>query len=189
MKNIKILAVLFIALMAMSSCSSEDTPVIVPVDVDGKWYAEIAMTGTTYDMRSGEELIEVTYDHIGVKLSLAEGIGEWTHYYIKGGEMVNYEGGYDSLFGYTTTGDGTIKVSSLDEFDDIAFVKGLNLHYSDGLIVANGNDPNLIFSTPSGDTVAKLYLWDAIIADDHMGYESDEIETDIDPNNADEQSR
>ena len=189
MKEIKILAALLIAFVAMSSCSSEDLPVMVPVDADGEWYAEVAMTGTTYDMRSEDELIEVPYDHIGVKLSLKEGIGEWTHYYIKDGEMVNYEGGYDSLFGYTTTGDGTIKVSSLDEFDDIAFVKGLNLHYSDGLIVANGNDLNLIFSTPSGDTVAKLYQWDAIIADDHMGYESDEIETNLDPNNADEQSR
>lgn len=66
----------------MSSCSSEDISVVVPVDADGEWYAEVAVTGTTYDMRSEGELIEVTYDHVGVKLSLTEGIGGWTHYYI-----------------------------------------------------------------------------------------------------------
>ena len=59
MKEIKILAALLIALVAMSSCNSEDLPVMVPVDADGEWYAEVAMTGTTYDMRSEDELIEV----------------------------------------------------------------------------------------------------------------------------------
>ena len=135
MKEIKILAALLIALVAMSSCSSEDLPVMVPVDADGEWYAEVAMTGTTYDMRSEGELIEVNYDHIGVKLSLKEGIGEWTHYYIKDGEMVNYEGGYDNLFEYTTAGDGTIQVNSFDELDDLSFVKSLNMRYRDSRIL------------------------------------------------------
>ena len=35
----------------------------------------------------------MSYDHVGVKLSLEDGIGMWTHYYIKDGEMVNYDGG------------------------------------------------------------------------------------------------
>ena len=189
MKNIKILAVLFIALMAMSSCSSEDTPVIVPVDVDGKWYAEIAMTGTTYDMRSEDELIEVPYDHIGVKLSLKEGIGEWTHYYIKDGEMVNYEGSYDNLFGYTTAGDGTIHVNPLYELDDISFVEGLNMRYRDSRILTKVNGLDVVFSSPTAEETVKLKSWDAIITEDHMGYAGDEIETDLDPNNADEPSR
>lgn len=189
MKNIKILAVLFIALMAMSSCSSEDLPVMVPVDADGEWYAEVAMTGTTYDMRSEDELIEVPYDHIGVKLSLKEGIGEWTHYYIKGGEMVNYEGGYDNLFGYTTAGDGTIHVNPLYELDDISFVEGLNMRYSDSRILAKVNGLDVVFSSPTAEETLMLKRWDAIINDDHMGYAGDEIETDLDPNNANEPSR
>ena len=189
MKEIKILAALFIALMAMSSCSSEDIPVMVPVDADGEWYAEVAMTGTTYDMRSEDELIEVNYDHIGVKLSLKEGIGEWTHYYIKDGEMVNYEGGYDNLFEYTTAGDGTIQVNSFDELDDLSFVKSLNMRYSDSRILAKVNGLDVVFSSPTAEEAVKLKRWDAIITEDHMGYAGDEIETDLDPNNADEPSR
>ena len=34
-----------------------------------------------------------------------------------------------------------------------------------------------------------LKRWDAIITEDHMGYAGDEIETDLDPDNADEPSR
>ena len=189
MKEIKILAALLIALVAMSSCSSEDLPVMVPVDADGEWYAEVAMTGTTYDMRSEDELIEVNYDHIGVKLSLKEGIGEWTHYYIKDGEMVNYEGGYDNLFEYTTAGDGTIQVNSFDELDDLSFVKNLNMRYRDSRILAKVNGLDVVFSSPTAEETVKLKRWDAIITDDHMGYAGDEIETDLDPNNANEPSR
>ena len=187
MKEIKILAALLIALVAMSSCSSEDLPVMVPVD--GEWYAEVAMTGTTYDMRSEDELIEVNYDHIGVKLSLKEGIGEWTHYYIKDGEMVNYEGGYDNLFEYTTAGDGTIQVNSFDELDDLSFVKSLNMRYRDSRILAKVNGLDVVFSSPTAEETLMLKRWDAIISDDHMGYAGDEIETDLDPNNANEPSR
>lgn len=189
MKEIKILAALLIALVAMSSCSSEDLPVMVPVDADGEWYAEVAMTGTTYDMRSEDELIEVAYDHIGVKLSLKEGIGEWTHYYIKDGEMVNYEGGYDNLFEYTTAGDGTIHVNSFDELDDLSFVKGLNMRYRDSRILAKVNGLDVVFSSPTAEEAMMLKRWDAIITEDHMGYAGDEIETDLDPDNADEPSR
>jgi hypothetical protein len=189
MKEIKILAALLIAFVAMSSCSSEDLPVMVPVDADGEWYAEVAMTGTTYDMRSEGELIEVNYDHIGVKLSLKEGIGEWTHYYIKDGEMVNYEGGYDNLFEYTTAGDGTIQVNSFDELDDLSFVKSLNMRYSDSRILAKVNGLDVVFSSPTAEETLMLKRWDAIITEDHMGYAGDEIETDLDPNNADEPSR
>lgn len=189
MKEIKILAALLIAFVAMSSCSSEDLPVMVPVDADGEWYAEVAMTGTTYDMRSEDELIEVTYDHVGVKLSLKEGIGEWTHYYIKDGEMVNYEGGYDNLFEYTTAGDGTIQVNSFDELDDLSFVKSLNMRYRDSRILAKVNGLDVVFSSPTAEETVKLKRWDAIITEDHMGYAGDEIETDLDPDNADEPSR
>lgn len=189
MKEIKILAALLIAFVAMSSCSSEDLPVMVPVDADGEWYAEVAMTGTTYDMRSEGELIEVNYDHIGVKLSLKEGIGEWTHYYIKDGEMVNYEGGYDNLFGYTTAGDGTIQVNSFDELDDLSFVKSLNMRYRDSRILAKVNGLDVVFSSPTAEETLMLKRWDAIITEDHMGYAGDEIETDLDPDNADEPSR
>ena len=189
MKEIKILAALLIALVAMSSCNSEDLPVMVPVDADGEWYAEVAMTGTTYDMRSEDELIEVPYDHIGVKLSLKEGIGEWTHYYIKDGEMVNYEGGYDNLFEYTTAGDGTIQVNSFDELDDLSFVKSLNMRYRDSRILAKVNGLDVVFSSPTAEETVKLKRWDAIITEDHMGYAGDEIETDFDPDNADEPSR
>lgn len=189
MKEIKILAALLIALVAMSSCSSEDLPVMVPVDADGEWYAEVAMTGTTYDMRSEGELIEVNYDHIGVKLSLKEGIGEWTHYYIKDGEMVNYEGGYDNLFEYTTAGDGTIQVNSFDELDDLSFVKSLNMRYRDSRILAKVNGLDVVFSSPTAEETLMLKRWDAIITEDHMGYAGDEIETDLDPDNADEPSR
>jgi len=193
MKTIKYISLLFIALVAMSSCSNDDntvdTPDVIPVDVDGIWYAEVPMTGITYDMRSGDDLREVTYDHIGIKLTLTDSIGGWTHYYIVDGDMVNYEGGYDNLFGYTVDKDGNILVSSLAEGDDISFVEGLSLYYSNGHIMANGNGLNLVFNHPDTEVESKLEQWDAVIDEDHMGLEADEIETDLNPNNADEPSR
>ena len=189
MKTIKILTALFIALVAMSSCINEDNPVPAPANVDGEWYTEVAVTGVTYDMGSVDELIEVGYDHVGVKLSLEGGIGMWTHYYIKDGEMVNYDGGYDNLFGYVPMSGGSILVKSLNEFDNISFVDGMDLRYSDDHIVANLNGMNVVFNTPTAEEAAKMEKWDAIISDDHMGYEPDEITTDFDPNNATEPSR
>ena len=189
MKTIKILTALFIALVAMSSCTIEDNPALTPVNVDGEWYTEVAVTGVTYDMGSVDELIEVGYDHVGVKLSLEGGIGMWTHYYIKDGEMVNYDGGYDNLFGYSTMWNGSILVKSLNEFDNISFVDGMDLRYSNRHIVANLNGMNVVFNTPTAEEAAKMEKWDAIISDDHMGYEPDEITTDFDPNNATEPSR
>lgn len=189
MKTIKIFAALFIALVAMSSCSKGDYPVVINVSPDGEWYTEVPVTGTTYDMRSEGELAEITYDHIGVMLSLEEGIGAWTHYYIKDGVLVNYDGGYNNLFGYTAAKDGTIEVSSLDGYDDISFVEGLNLRYVNGRILANGNGLNLVFNAPTAEEAVKLKQWEAIVNDDHMGYADDEFETDLDPNNATEPSR
>ena len=189
MKTIKILTALFIALVAMSSCINEDNPVPAPANVDGEWYTEVAVTGVTYDMGSVDELIEVGYDHVGVKLSLEGGIGMWTHYYIKDGEMVNYDGGYDNLFGYVPMSDGSILVKSLNEFDNISFVEGMDLRYSNGHIVANLNGMDVVFNNPSAEEALKMRKWDAIITDDHMGYTPDEITTDFDPNNATEPSR
>lgn len=189
MKTIKILTALFIALVAMSSCINEDNPVPAPANVDGEWYTEVAVTGVTYDMGSVDELIEVGYDHVGVKLSLEGGIGMWTHYYIKDGEMVNYDGGYDNLFGYVPMSDGSILVKSLNEFDNISFVEGMDLRYSNGHIVANLNGMDIVFNNPSAEEALKMRKWDAIITDDHMGYTPDEITTDFDPNNATEPSR
>lgn len=189
MKTIKILTALFIALMAMSSCINEDNPVPAPANVDGEWYTEVAVTGVTYDMGSVDELIEVGYDHVGVKLSLEGGVGMWTHYYIKDGEMVNYDGGYDNLFGYVPMSGGSILVKSLNEFDNISFVDGMDLRYSNRHIVANLNGMDVVFSNPSAEEALKMRKWDAIITDDHMGYAPDEITTDFDPNNATEPSR
>ena len=189
MKTIKILTALLIALVAMSSCINEDNPVPAPANVDGEWYTEVAVTGVTYDMGSVDELIEVGYDHVGVKLSLEGGIGMWTHYYIKDGEMVNYDGGYDNLFGYVPMSDGSILVKSLNEFDNISFVEGMDLRYSNGHIVANLNGMDIVFNNPSAEEALKMRKWDAIITDDHMGYTPDEITTDFDPNNATEPSR
>ena len=189
MKTIKILTALFIALVAMSSCTIEDNPVPAPANVDGEWYTEVAVTGVTYDMGSVDELIEVGYDHVGVKLSLEGGIGMWTHYYIKDGEMVNYDGGYDNLFGYVPMSGGSILVKSLNEFDNISFVEGMDLRYSNRQIVANLNGMDVVFNNPSAEETLKMRKWDAIITDDHMGYAPDEITTDFDPNNATEPSR
>ena len=189
MKTIKILTALFIALVAMSSCTIEDNPVAAPANVDGEWYTEVAVTGVTYDMGSVDELIEVGYDHVGVKLSLEGGIGMWTHYYIKDGEMVNYDGGYDNLFGYVPMSGGSILVKSLNEFDNISFVEGMDLRYSNRQIVANLNGMDVVFNNPSAEEALKMRKWDAIITDDHMGYAPDEITTDFDPNNATEPSR
>lgn len=192
MKTMKIMTALFIALVAMSSCSSDDnndTKKFTLSDIEGEWYAETPTAGVTYDMRTDDELQEVAYDRIGIKLSLKDGIGEWTHYYIANGEMVNYEGGYDNLFGYTADNAGTIVFAALAEGNDITLAEGLSLRYSDGHIVAQGSAMNLVFSHPDSDQATKLAQWDADIDADHMGYANDETGTDLDPNNANEPSR
>jgi hypothetical protein len=63
------------------------------------------------------------------------------------------------------------------------------MRYRDSRILAKVNGLDMVFSSPTAEETLMLKRWDAIITEDHMGYAGDEIETDLDPNNADEPSR
>lgn len=178
------------ALVAMTSCTAnEDNAVHVDQSaIDGTWYTNVAMTGQTYDMRSVDDLVEVTYDHIAVVLDMSSGFGKWTHYYLKDGELVNYEGYYFSSFSYVLDRHGDISLTPETEISDTSPILGLRLRYTGGKIVVGGN-MNIEFSVPSQEEKEKLGHWNTTIDADHLGFEADELETDLNPNNATEPAR
>lgn len=190
MKKIISSVMLFIAVLAVSSCSDyEDNSVYKdPSAVNGQWYAEVPMTGLTYDMGSDDDLIELTYDHVAVLLDLDNGVGTWTHYYIKDGEMVNYEGHYFSSFNYTLDAEGNITLTEAGDASDTSPILGLKLRFADHKIVVGGG-MSLTLTTPSAETAKKVERWNKLIDDDHLGLDVDEHETDLSPTPATEPSR
>jgi hypothetical protein len=190
MKTIINSVLLFFAVMTMSSCSDNNDNSVYsdPSVINGLWYAEVPMTGQTYDMRSHDDLVEVTYDHVAVVLDLQNGFGTWTHYYIKDGEMVNYEGHYFSSFSYTIDGEGNITLTEESDISDTSAILGIRLRYAEHKITVAGNI-SLTLTAPFDEAARKTEQWNELIDKDHLGWDADEYETELSPKPATEPSR
>jgi len=193
-KNIKNFCVLAVALVAMAACSSNEDNPIDYQQVKGHWYSEIPSTGKCYDIRQGDQITEVTYDRVGVLVELEGGYGSWTHYYLKEGELVGYDGHYYAGFDYRIDLNGNLRFVSDEEDDEdhIASLNAFGLHYdaSQDLILSEPVDGMVMqFSRVTGEQQKKLDAWDAIIDEDHIGLDDSEHSTDMDPDHATEPSR
>ena len=206
MKLTKIFAILFIALVAMSSCSvNSDNFVEVTLydEVAGHWYAELPISGETENWRTAEEGDTTTFDKVVALFYLGDSLikdGWWGYLYLKDdNEMVNY-GGIDlshqaNQFNYYMTADRYITPSSHIEntpkvtnmlYDSIKDVITADVTYK-------GQSYRLTFVRPDDDVWERLYgyyyilLEEGIVGgyDDGNGY----LDTDISNDDATEPQR
>lgn len=159
MKQTKIIAALFIALLAMTSCSNDDNEAAGPATeaqleaVNGHWYAEIPISGETDNWRTEEEGDVTTYDKIGTLIYLNGYFPDacyWGYLYLKDDDMVNYDGLHrrdnEANFAFTMDSEGNITPSSY--LPDAPVVN--NMRYANGVITADvsfmGHNVNLVFT-------------------------------------------
>ena len=180
MKTIKILAALFIALVAMSSCSTADNPVesgpnAVKAELFGTWYAQYDATGSI----NGK-----TYQRVVEYYQFPEELGEsnlgvWNRYYFaEAGDENPIDdlgggSGATGLFDYTAGSDGNISlqlnnlglaVYSLNYYDPTM----RTLRYVDEHLTATGVDGRqVVFTKANGATEDMMYEWHVHL---HGGY-------------------
>jgi hypothetical protein len=207
MKTKCIFAMLIIALVAMTSCTSnEDAPVVKPAteeqmqSLSGHWYAELPISGETDNWRSEEEGDRTAYDKIGTFIYLNGYYPDacyWGYLYLKDGDMVNFDGLHrrdnEANFAITMDSEGNIRPSSY--LPDAPVVN--NMRYANGIITADvnfmGRHVNLIFTLvdPSKEQALKDFY--DILAEEGIvgGYadDGDKQKTDVTDENANEPSR
>jgi len=185
MKRIKIFAILFIALVAMGSCSKDDNPVVEPepatsdeavkAELYGTWYAQYDATGTI----NGK-----TYQRVVEYYQFPEELGEinlgvWNRYYFaEAGDENPIDdlgggSGATGLFDYTAGSDGNISlqlnnlglaVYSLSYYDPTM----RTLRYVDEHLTATGVDGRqVVFTKANGATEDMMYEWHVHL---HGGY-------------------
>jgi hypothetical protein len=180
MKTIKIFAALFIALVAMSSCSTADNPVesdpkAVKAELFGTWYAQYDATGSI----NGK-----TYQRVVEYYQFPEELGEsnlgvWNRYYFaEAGDENPIDdlgggSGATGLFDYTAGSDGNISlqlnnlglaVYSLSYYDPTM----RTLRYVDEHLTATGVDGRqVVFTKANGATEDMMYEWHVHL---HGGY-------------------
>lgn len=194
MQKISLFLTLLTALMVLGSCTSSGDEPVGYQQVSGDWYYELEESGLCYDIRQGDELTETAYDHIGILLTLDNGIGSWTHYYLKDGELVNYDGRYSSGFNYTIGQDARLYfISDIEDDEDRSTpLDGLRLYYDasgDAIKTENVNGVTMTLRRLSAQQQEKLTAWNAIIDDTHIGLDDSDYNTDIKPDHATEPSR
>jgi len=179
------------------SCANDDNPSTPQQDYSqliGEWYYEVAEEGECYDIRQGDELVETTYDHIGILVSLDKGFGFWTHYYLKDGEMVEYDGRYDASFDYQVDQKSYLHFvsSAADDEDRSTPLDGFGLHYdaaTDMILSDPINGVVMTFRRVTNHQQSVLDAWNTVIDSGHVGLDESDLSTDIDPSHATEPSR
>ena len=182
------------ALMLLGSCKSEGDAPIGYQQVCGEWYLEKQESGRCVDIASDDEQAEVTYDQVGMLVSLDKGFGSWTNYYVKDGELAGYDGRYFSSFAYTIDEKGYLHFTAEKDSDSEGWTQmeplGLRYDAGDDVIRSQRTDgAAMTFHRLSAKQQEKLAAWDAIIDNDHIGQDDSAYETDIDPDHATEPSR
>ena len=87
MKTIKIFAALFIALVAMGSCSKADNPVAGPASqeqldqLDGHWYAELPISGMTKNLLTTDDPDDMApFNSIGAVIYFHNEYTDWSYW-------------------------------------------------------------------------------------------------------------
>ncbi len=166
MRNTLFYMLVAFATLGLSGCHDDPDP--VPFDIgllEGDWYAEIPLSGSTENMRLEEGGV-TDYDHVGVVLRFTYSFtsGYWIHLFLHDGEMVNFSGfGFDDetdgTFDYTVSPDGEIAISH--------FLAGTprpeGIRYVDGRIYAVIGSQTVVFSRPNDEQSALLQEVEAIL--------------------------
>ena len=177
MKAIKMLAALFVALVAMNSCVKLDIPVEEPVPTKsdetvkaklfGTWYVQYDATGTI-NGKTYKSVVEI-YQFPQV-LGEVEW-GEWNRlFFAEPGDENPIDdlaggSGATGLFSYIVGSDGTIDLQ-LENLDLAVYSLSYyeptvrTIHYADSLLFATGVDGRDIVLTLADDATERiLYSW------------------------------
>ena len=172
MKTIKILAALFIALVAMSSCSTADNPVesdpnAVKAELFGTWYAQYDATGSI----NGKTYQRVAEFYQFPKALGESNLGVWNRYYFAEADDeypiddLGGGSGATGLFEYIADRDGSITMQ-LNNLEMATYSLGYyeptmrKLRYADEHLTATGVDGRqVVFTKANGATEDMLYEW------------------------------
>lgn len=206
MKNLKIFAMLIIALVAMTGCKDDDDPVPASPEliekVHGHWYAEIPVSGQTLNWRTEEEGDMASYNMVAVVFYLNGYITEssfWGDLYLQDSELVNFDGllsvDDNKYFNYTMDSKGNITPSS--HMPDAPEVSNMKYDSKLETIVADvsykGQTFHLTFRRPTGEQEKQLNEYFEMLAEagEIGGYEDDDSKqkTDVTGKDATEPSR
>lgn len=215
MKTMNKIFILLFGLLALSACKDDNDYVeegpkeALPateeqlLTVSEQWYVEIPFSGEIENWRTEEEGDMITYDHIGVIMSLNGHYTEdsyWGFIFIKDNEMVNYDGidrrETDTTFDFKMDRDGNITL--LSPWTDVPLISNVHYDAQKDVIVADasykGQTLNgIVFNRPS--EVQQDFLNDffetLFDAGQVVGYEDNDTEQDtgITDKNATEPSR
>ncbi len=206
MKELKIFAMLIIAMMAMTGCKDDDDPKPASEEmmheVTGHWLAKIPISGEISNWRSEEGEMTI-YDNIDALIYLNGWVTTnkgsfWGYVYMKDGEMVNYDGidrsGADySGFDIAMDSDGNITPSvSVGNVPKVT-----NMRYAGNVITADvnylGRTISLVFHRPTEEEEARLNEVFEMLLEAGIigGYEDDDDrqKTDVTDKSATEPSR
>jgi len=205
MKTIRIFVALFIAIMAMSSCSKDDNSATRPASPDqidalsGHWYADLPISGETMDLRTMDDPDDkAAYNHIGAIIYFNPVYTDWSYwgfFYMKDDEFVNVDGlnhlTTDANFDFTMDSDGHITpMSQLSNAPQVS-----NMYYQGDKITATvtymGHSLDMAFRRPDEKQETMLEgIWEFLVKNGLViGGDYDEVETDISDEQATEPSR
>ncbi len=205
MKAKRIFTPLIIALVAMTSCTTDDNEVIPASQeqleaVTGHWYAELAISGETANWRTEEEDDMTSYDHIGAMIYLNGHVTDasyWGYIYIKDHELVNFDGIFmrdeEANFDFSMDSDGNITPTSyLPDAPEVS-----NMRYADGIITADvsykGHSMTITFTRPTEEQEPMLKEYWELLAEAGIvgGFadDGDSLDTEVTDENATEPSR
>ena len=207
MKEIRLFAMLIIALVAMTGCKDDDEPgPATPEQMEqltGHWYAEIPLSGETSNWRSMEEGDLTTYDKIGALIYLNGHVTDvcyWGYIFLKDGDMVNYDGIFrrdeEAKFSIRMDMEGNITPSShlpnAPQVTNMRYVKEKDIITAD--VTYKEKTVSLVFHRPTMDQEPILrQFWNMLAEEGIVGGGGDgddsQYETGISGGNANEPSR
>ncbi len=204
-RRIPTIALLFAAVMAATSCSS-DNDEVAPAsqqlldEVTGHWYTEMPHSGITANWRTADETDSISYDHIGVLIYLKPDIDDgsfWCYLFLKDDDLVNYDGFFqrdtDANFSFSMDSEGYITPTT----HLTNAPKVITMRYVDRRILAEvlyheqHYHLNLINTADEEPQHLKLF-WDLLVSENIIGgYKdgSDSLITDFNEGHAKEPAR
>ena len=206
MKTIKTLAILFLAIVAMSSCTKDDNPAVAkPASqaqieaLAGHWYADLPISGETMDLRTMDDPNDKTaYNHIGAIIYFNSKYTNWSYwgyFYMNDDEFVNVEGlnrlTEDAGFDFTMDSEGHITPTAhLPNAPQVS-----NMRFEGDKITATvtymGHSLDITFRQPDEEQNTMLEgIWEFLLDNGMViGGNDEKVETGISDKQADEPAR
>ncbi len=191
MKEIKLFAMLIIALVAMTGCKDDDEPSPATQQqmelLTGHWYADLPLVGETDNWRSIEEGDVTGYNNIAVVIYLNGAAPDacfWRYLYMQDNELVNYDGLFrtdkDANFTIQMDSEGNITPSS--HMGGAPVVTNMRYDFERDNITADvsfkGYTLTMTFYRPNKDQESRLSeIWAILSEEGIIGGNADDTST------------